>query len=98
MRRPGAGRQPAHPPDLPARVRLYTKPGCHLCDQAREVVGEVCAAQGVGWDEIDISSDFELQRRFAEQIPVVFVDGRQHDFWRVDAGRLSAALRGRPAG
>jgi glutaredoxin len=98
MGRPGAGHDAAHPPGCEARVRLYSKPGCHLCDQAREIVRTVCASQGVGWDEVDICSDPKLSRRFAEQIPVVFVDGRQHDFWRVDAGRLSAALAGRPAG
>ena len=46
----------------------------------------------VAYDEVDITTDPELQPRFGEQIPVTFVDGAQHDFWRVDETRLRAAL------
>jgi len=76
----------------PARITLYSRPGCHLCDEARVVIERVCLALGTAYDEIDIDSDPELLRRFGEEIPVTFVDGRQHDFWRVDEGRLRAAL------
>jgi glutaredoxin len=78
-----------------ARVRLYAKPGCHLCDDARAVIEQVCAELGERYEEVDITagSDSErLMREFGEEIPVTFVDGRQHDFWRVDATRLRAAL------
>lgn len=75
------------------RVTLYGKPGCHLCDEARDVIARVCADLGVEWAEVDITSDDELYRRFWEQIPVTFVDGEQHDFWKVDEARLRAALR-----
>jgi glutaredoxin len=74
------------------RVTLYSKPGCHLCDDAREVVRRVCADLDVAWAEVDISTDPQLQARYWEQIPVTLVDGRQHDFWRVDPDRLRAAL------
>ncbi|GAA2065632.1 glutaredoxin family protein [Streptomyces cheonanensis] len=73
-------------------VTLIGKPGCHLCDAAREVVAAVCAETGAAWEERDITVDEELYRRYWEQIPVVLVDGEQHDFWRVDAGRLRRAL------
>jgi glutaredoxin len=73
-------------------VTLYGKPGCHLCDDAREVIARVCADLGTAYDEVDITADADLQRRFGEQIPVTFVDGTQHDFWRVDEHRLRAAL------
>ena len=76
----------------PSRVTLYGKPGCHLCDDARAVVETVCAELGETYAEVDITTDPELLRRFGEEIPVTFVDGAQHDFWRVDAGRLRAAL------
>jgi glutaredoxin len=76
------------------RVTLYGKPGCHLCDDARAVVRAVCAELGVGWTEIDITVDPELFEKYGEQIPVTFVDGRQHDFWRVDPARLRKALAG----
>ena len=74
-------------------VTLLTRPGCHLCDDARTVVSEVCAELGARWEEQDITGDEQLYRRYWEQIPVVLVDGEQHDFWRVDPARLRRALR-----
>lgn len=74
------------------RVTLYTRPGCHLCDDARAVVQAVCADLGESFEEVDITTDDELEDRFTDDVPVTFVDGRQHDFWRVDPARLRAAL------
>jgi glutaredoxin len=75
-----------------ARVTLYGKPGCHLCEVAREIIERVCADVGTSYDDVDISGSPELMRLYGEQIPVTFVDGRQHDFWRVDESRLRHAL------
>ncbi len=75
-----------------ARVTLYSRPGCHLCDDAREVVQRVCADLGTDFEEVDITTSPELMDAYGEQIPVTLVDGRQHDFWRVDERRLRAAL------
>lgn len=75
------------------RVRLIGKPGCHLCDEARLVVAEVTAELGEAFEEVSILDDPALHEQYWEQIPVVLVDGRQHDFWRVDAERLRGALR-----
>jgi glutaredoxin len=77
---------------MSARVTLYGKPGCHLCDDARAVIERVCGELGETYEEISILDDPALMDRFGEEIPVTFVDGRQHDFWRVDEGRLRAAL------
>jgi glutaredoxin len=74
------------------RVTLYSRPGCHLCDDARAVVEQVCAELGESYAEISIDDDPDLRRRYGEEIPVTLVDGAQHDFWRVDAPRLRAAL------
>ena len=82
-------------PAPPARVRLLTRPGCHLCDEARTVVEQVCAELGETYDEVDIDlagGDPGLRRRYTDEVPVTFVDGAQHDFWRVDPVRLRAAL------
>ena len=76
------------------RVTLYTRPGCHLCDDARAVVAAVCGDLGESFSEVDIEGDPELSRRYGEEIPVTLVDGVQHDYWRVDAERLRRALRG----
>lgn len=75
------------------RVRLLTKPGCHLCDDARGVVESVCAELAEEFEEVDITRHPDLVAHYGEQIPVTFVDGAQHDFWRVDAQRLRTALR-----
>ena len=77
---------------VPPRVRLLGKAGCHLCDDARVVVAEVCVELGVGWSEVDILDDPDLTAKYGEYIPVVLVDGEPHDFWRVSADRLRAAL------
>jgi glutaredoxin len=79
-------------PEAP-RVTLYSKPGCHLCDDARAVIDMVCNQLGEAYAEVDITAEADLAARFAEEIPVTFVDGQQHDFWRVDADRLRRALR-----
>jgi len=73
-------------------VTLMSKPGCHLCDDARTVIMRVVAEVGAGFEELDITQDAKLHERFWEQIPVTLVDGKQHDFWRVDEARLRKAL------
>jgi glutaredoxin len=75
-----------------ARITLYSKPGCHLCEEARVVIERVCAEVGTSYDVVDITTSTELVNAYGEQIPVTFVDGRQHDFWRVDENRLRRAL------
>lgn len=76
-----------------AVITLIGKPGCHLCDDARDAIGRVVAARdGVRVEELSILDDEELNARYWEQIPVVLVDGEQHTFWRVDEARLAAAL------
>jgi hypothetical protein len=74
------------------RVLVLVRQGCHLCDQAMEVVAAVCAETGDDYTTQDIDSDPDLVRRYTDQVPVTFVDGAQHDFWRVDPIRLRRAL------
>jgi glutaredoxin len=76
------------------RVLVLTRSGCHLCEQAVAVVAQVCAELGTGYATQDIDTDPELRRRYTDEVPVTFVDGAQHDFWRVDPARLRAALGG----
>ena len=79
-------------PEHRARITLVGKPGCHLCDDARAVVSRVAEDLGVTWEEWSIADDPALAEEYWEQVPVTFVDGRQHDYWRVDEARLRAAL------
>ncbi|WP_265520504.1 glutaredoxin family protein [Oerskovia flava] len=85
-----------------ARVVLFSRDGCHLCDDARRVVAQVCAEAGAAWVERDVD-DLEadptgtLREQYGDYVPVVTVDGVQQGFWRVDAARLARALaRTRP--
>ncbi|MGL5858800.1 MAG: glutaredoxin family protein [Angustibacter sp.] len=78
--------------DQPSRVVLITRSGCHLCDEAREVVRRVVTHASIGWTEQDVDADSELRARYGEYVPVVLVDGAQHGFWRIDETRLRDAL------
>jgi glutaredoxin len=77
------------------RITLLGRPGCHLCEDAREVVRRVADDLGVAWEERDITQSEEDMREYWEKIPVTLVDGVQHDFWRVSEVRLRAALSAR---
>ncbi|MGI8596403.1 MAG: glutaredoxin family protein, partial [Thermoleophilaceae bacterium] len=68
-----------------AAVTLYGKPGCCLCDEARAVVAQVRAAHPFALEEVDITFDPVLERRYREQIPVLVVDGEEVFRYRVDA-------------
>ena len=76
----------------PPRITLITKPGCHLCDEARDVIERVARDLHVQWVELSVLDDPALSAAYSEQIPVILVDGEQHDYWGVDEGRLRAAL------
>ena len=78
-----------------AHITLIGKPGCHLCDDARIVVRASRPTPALEVEELSILDDPELSERYWEQIPVVLVDGAQHDFWRVDeaAARRVAGRR-----
>jgi hypothetical protein len=82
------------------RVVLYGRAGCHLCDEAREVVRAVCAETGDAWSEVDIDSGDvggrDLVDELGELVPVVEVDGVRQGYWRIDAARLRRTLT--PAG
>lgn len=84
--------------DVAARVVLYVRAGCHLCEPAREVVAAAAAEAGARWIEIDVDAAAAadggaLQRRYGEEVPVVVVDGVQRGYWRIDPARLAKALR-----
>jgi glutaredoxin len=59
------------------RVVLYAARGCHLCESARSVLTRVRAEVPFELEEIDITGDEELERRFRERVPVVLVDGEE---------------------
>ncbi|MFD5598976.1 glutaredoxin family protein [Leucobacter sp. NPDC058333] len=79
------------------RLTLIGKPGCHLCDDARDVIVGVLerlTERGIETtlEELDILQDAALAEEHAEHIPVVQIDGRRHAIWRVDPDRLTTAV------
>jgi len=79
-------------------LTLISKPDCHLCDVAREVVEQTLASlpdgvvDGVEVTELSILDDEELAAQWWEKIPVVLIDGQLHGHWRIAPDRLSTAL------
>jgi glutaredoxin len=80
-------------------VTLISKPECHLCDAARDVVASVVAqltaetsAASISVTEVSILDDAALLAQYSEEVPVVLIDGRVHNIWRVDPTRFRSAL------
>ncbi len=81
--------------DAVTALTLISKPDCHLCDVAREIVDTVVADLPKGQvdvEELSIADDAELYATWWEKIPVVLIDGDLHAHWRVSADRLRTAL------
>ena len=74
------------------RVTLYGKAGCCLCDEAREVVADVRERVPFDLEEVDISTDPVLHRRYGERIPVVAVNGEDVLELQVDSASLERVL------
>lgn len=74
-------------------VTLYTRPGCHLCDDARAALLRVRSRFPFALMEVDITSDDALHRRYLVRIPVVCLDGEELFEYHVDEAVLEARLR-----
>jgi glutaredoxin len=73
-------------------VTLYTKAGCHLCDDARELLEALAGERDFELRELDIVGDTALFERYRYRIPVIVVDGREVLEGRIAAAELAAAL------
>ena len=74
------------------RVTLFGKPGCHLCDDARRELLELRTQLRFELEEVDVSLDPRLHRRYGERIPVVAVDGEEAFEHFVDEAELRRRL------
>jgi glutaredoxin len=81
-------------------VTLYSRPGCHLCSEMKEIAYPVAQEMGCSVTDVDISTDPELEARYATEIPVLLVNGRKAFKFRLTARelrkRLAAERRGEP--
>ena len=77
---------------------IYSRPGCHLCDEMKAIVARVGRAMPLAVEEIDISGDPALEARFGLEIPVLMIGGRKAAKYRVTEEELRRLLLGRMAG
>jgi hypothetical protein len=80
-------------------LTLIAKPGCHLCEDAEvaieRVVGPFLAANpsaSIKMTKLNILDDAELAARYSEEIPVLLINGKVHNYWRIDEERFATAL------
>jgi glutaredoxin len=78
------------------RLTLYSKPGCHLCDEMKHVIETVAARVPLTLEIVDITTDPELMDRYGLEIPVLMIDGRKAAKYRVMPEELERICRGRP--
>jgi len=74
-------------------VVLYTRAGCHLCDEAKEQIRRAQAEAPFTFREVDIDLDPELRQRFNEEVPVVFIGGKKAFKYRIDPREFRKRLR-----
>jgi Glutaredoxin-like domain (DUF836) len=73
------------------RLTLMSRPGCHLCEEMRREVDALLSGEPHEWEIVDVDGDPELARRYGDEIPVLFVNGRL--FAKIRVPRLSSKLR-----
>ena len=78
-------------------LTLYSRPGCHLCDDMKAVIARVTSehAEDITLEEVDISTDADLESRYGTEIPVLLLDGRKVAKYRVSESALVQMLRAR---
>jgi len=78
-------------------VVVYSRKGCHLCDVVKETLTNLQGNRGAEfeWHEVDIDGDPLLQRKYNDEVPVVFIDGRKAFKYHMDGDRFLRALAGR---
>jgi glutaredoxin len=82
----------------PLEVTLYTRPGCHLCDEAKAQITPLLRAAGVALREVNIDDDPALRAQYGFDVPVIFLGARKVAKHRVDLRQfrrqLDEALKG----
>lgn len=77
------------------RLSLFSRPGCHLCDEMKTVVRRVAATTTIELDEVDISGDPALEALYGAEIPVLVLGGTKVAKFRITESELRRALEGR---
>ncbi len=77
------------------QVLLYSRPGCHLCDEARAVIEGARARSGFELVEVNVESDDALELAYGIRVPVVLIDGEERFELAVDPSAFAAEVAGR---
>lgn len=80
---------------MSARLTLYSRPGCHLCEDMKAVVERVARTTSLTLEEVDISTDPALEEQYGLEIPVLVIDGKKAAKCRVTDVELRRVLDGR---
>lgn len=78
-------------------VTIYSRPGCHLCDEMKTIVRRVAQTIPLSLEDVDISTDPALEALYGLEIPVLVVEGRKAAKYRIGEEELRRVLRGRGA-
>jgi glutaredoxin len=73
-------------------VRIYSRKNCHLCDVAKEVVESAKSEVDFELEIVFIDGDAELEKLYGEEVPVTMINGKRHDYFKVDRARFIAAV------
>ena len=73
-------------------VTVYSRKGCHLCDDAYTTLQSMQAELNFEIKVIDIDQNQELVNHYSDQVPVIHIDGQHHDFYKVDPERFRSSL------
>ena len=73
-------------------LTIYSRPGCHLCDEMKEIVRRVARSVPLSVDEVDISRDPALEERYGLQIPVLMIEGKKAAKYRIAEETLMRML------
>lgn len=76
-------------------LTLYSRPGCHLCDEMKAVVVRVARTVPLTLEEIDISANLELEQRYGLEVPVLLLDGKKVAKYRLTEAELRRMLAAR---
>ena len=79
-------------------VVIYSRPGCHLCDEMKALVARTARSNSITVEEIDISTDPDLEKRYGLEIPVLMIDGKKIAKYRIGEDELKRALAARAGG
>jgi len=89
----------AHPEDArlaasgPRDVTLYTRPGCHLCDEAKSAIAPLLCEFGAALREVNIDADPVLKERYSRDVPVIFIGPKKAAKHRVDLHQFRRQLQ-----